>query len=53
MQRVSNSSDLFCFFSMWESDGEPDTTKKSWDELSGAERTAAGVLGYNKKKVRD
>jgi hypothetical protein len=36
---------------MWESNREPDTADKSWNDLTAAEQTAAGVLGYNKKKV--
>ena len=39
------------FNSMWESNREPDTNDKSWNDLTAAERTAAGVLGYNTKKV--
>jgi len=35
---------------MWESNREPDSTKKSWKDLTEAERTAAVFLGYNEKK---
>ena len=38
---------------MWESDKEPDSTKKNWNELKEEERIAAEMLGYNKKKVSD
>ena len=37
--------------SLWESNREPGSTAKSWNDLTEAQRTAAGVLGYNKKKV--
>lgn len=37
--------------STWESNTEPSSTQKSWNDLTEAERSAAGVLGFNKKKV--
>jgi hypothetical protein len=38
---------------MWETKTLPDSFRKSWKDLTEAERAAAGVLGYNKKKVSD
>jgi len=48
---VQNAASILGFTKLvWESDGMPDTTKKSWNELSESERAAASVLGYNMKK---
>lgn len=43
---------FFCN-SIWESNIEPSSAKKTWDELTEAERAAAVVLGYSEKKVNN
>ena len=30
---------------------EPESNEKNWNDLTEAEQTAAGILGYNKNKV--
>lgn len=36
---------------LWESNEEPASNKKSWDELTPAEQSAAAAFGYSRRKV--
>lgn len=37
-------------YSLWENDGEPECSSKSWVDLTVAEQAAATLLGYDRKK---